>query len=68
MLREMAFRITPPPDPCRQHPVSVLLGDQRAIHGVDLGIRVLIEEIPFGRGSVQQQALAAMESEGLDVI
>jgi len=30
-------------DPGRQHPVAVLLGDQRAIHGVGLRIRVLIE-------------------------
>jgi hypothetical protein len=32
--------------------VAVLLGDQRAIHSVDLGIRVLIQHHPLGRGSV----------------
>jgi hypothetical protein len=41
-----------PPEPRRHHLLAVPLGHQRAINGVDLGIRVLIQHHLLGRRSV----------------
>ncbi len=42
--------------------MAVPLSHQRAIHGVHLGIRVLIEHHPLGRGSVG--SLHPLETDG----
>ena len=52
LVGQFFVRIAPDPGP--QHPVAILLSDQRAIHGGDMRIQVLVQHHPLGGACLQR--------------